>query len=62
MHDTMITDQQPSRPRNRRFGRIAIASMAAVSLLGLSGCVTDPNTGERSISRAAIGGAGGWAG
>ena len=56
---TMITDQQPPRPRNRRFARVAIASMAAVSLLGLSGCVTDPNTGERKISRAAIGGTGG---
>lgn len=35
------------------------ASLAAVSLLGLSACVTDPNTGERKISRAAIGGVGG---
>lgn len=59
MHLPMITDQQSPRPRNRRFARVAIASMAAVSLLGLSGCVTDPNTGQRSVSRAAIGGAGG---
>jgi outer membrane protein OmpA-like peptidoglycan-associated protein len=39
--------------------RIFISSMAAVSMLGLSGCVTDPNTGERRVSRTAIGGVGG---
>ena len=39
--------------------RILISSLAAVSLIGLSGCVTDPNTGERHISRTAIGGIGG---
>lgn len=32
------------------------AAIAAVSLIGVSGCVTDPNTGERKVSRAAIGG------
>ncbi|PZU16010.1 MAG: hypothetical protein DI591_08545 [Citromicrobium sp.] len=41
--------------------RIFTASLAAVSLLGVSACVTDPNTGEQKISRAAIGGAGGTA-
>ncbi len=30
-----------------------------MSLLGLSACVTDPNTGERKVSRTAIGGVGG---
>ena len=40
---------------------IFIAGLAAVSLLGLSACVTDPNTGERRISRTAIGGVGGAA-
>jgi outer membrane protein OmpA-like peptidoglycan-associated protein len=35
------------------------ASLAAVSLVSLSACVTDPNTGERKVSRAAIGGIGG---
>ena len=40
---------------------IFIAGLAAVSLLGLSACVTDPNTGERKISRTAIGGVGGAA-
>lgn len=39
--------------------RILISSLAAASLLGLSACVTDPNTGERHISRTAIGGVGG---
>ena len=41
--------------------RMFTASLAAVSLLGVSACVTDPNTGEQKISRAAIGGAGGTA-
>ena len=39
--------------------RILVSCLAAVSLLGLSACVTDPNTGERKISRTAIGGVGG---
>jgi outer membrane protein OmpA-like peptidoglycan-associated protein len=39
--------------------RIFIACLAAGSLLGVSACVTDPNTGERKISRTAIGGVGG---
>ena len=41
--------------------RIIVSSLAAVSLLGVSACVTDPNTGERHVSRTAIGGAGGAA-
>jgi len=39
--------------------RIFVSGLAAVSLLGLSACVTDPNTGERKVSRTAIGGVGG---
>jgi len=39
--------------------RIFISSLAAVSLLGVSACVTDPNTGERYASRTAIGGVAG---
>lgn len=35
------------------------ASLAAISLLGLSACVTDPNTGKKTASRTAIGGIGG---
>lgn len=41
--------------------RIAVASLAALSLVSLSACVTDPNTGERKVSRTAIGGVGGAA-
>ncbi len=39
--------------------RMLVASFAAVSLLTVSACVTDPNTGERKVSRTAIGGLGG---
>ena len=42
-----------------RKPRIFVAAVASVSLLGLSGCVTDPNTGERHVSRTAIGGVAG---
>lgn len=42
-----------------RKSRVIISSLAAVSLMGVSGCVTDPNTGERKVSRTAIGGLGG---
>ena len=35
--------------------RIVVASVAAVSMLSLSACVTDPNTGQRYASRTAIG-------
>ena len=39
--------------------RLLGASLAALSLASLSACVTDPNTGERKVSRTAIGGVGG---
>ena len=39
--------------------RILLSSVAALSLIGTSACVTDPNTGEKKISRTAIGGVGG---
>lgn len=39
--------------------RILLSSVAALSLLGTSGCVTDPNTGQQKVSRTAIGGVGG---
>lgn len=42
-----------------KTSRLLASGLAAVALLGMSGCVTDPNTGERKISRTAIGGAGG---
>ncbi|MET1754029.1 OmpA family protein [Novosphingobium sp. RD2P27] len=39
--------------------RLLTSAAAALSLVAVSGCVTDPNTGERKISRTAIGGTGG---
>lgn len=39
--------------------RILVATLASVSLLSLSACVTDPNTGEQKVSRAVLVGAGG---
>ncbi|KPH57409.1 OmpA family protein [Novosphingobium aerophilum] len=39
--------------------RLLTSAVAALSLVAVSGCVTDPNTGERKVSRTAIGGAGG---
>lgn len=40
--------------------KILVSTTAAAALVGTtSACVTDPNTGERTISRAAIGGIGG---
>ena len=44
-----------------KTSRLIVTGFAAASLLGLSACVTDPNTGERHVSRTAIGGAGGAA-
>ncbi|WP_095012428.1 OmpA family protein [Tsuneonella mangrovi] len=37
------------------------AAIAALSLVAVSGCVTDPNTGQQKVSRTAIGGIGGAA-
>ena len=42
-----------------KTSRILISSLCAVSLVSLSACVTDPNTGERKVSRTAIGAGGG---
>lgn len=42
-----------------KTNRVLISALAAVSLVSLSACVTDPNTGERTVSRTAIGGVGG---
>ncbi len=39
--------------------RLFVSSLAALSLVTVSGCVTDPNTGEKKVSRTAIGGVGG---
>ncbi len=42
-----------------KTSRLLVSSVAALSMVGLSACVTDPNTGERKISRTALGGVGG---
>lgn len=39
--------------------RLLVSGFAVFSLLTVSACVTDPNTGERKVSRTAIGGVGG---
>ena len=39
--------------------RLLVSSFAALSLVTVSGCVTDPNTGEKKVSRTAIGAGGG---
>jgi len=39
--------------------RILVSSLAVLSLVTVSACVTDPNTGEQKVSRTAIGGVGG---
>ena len=40
-----------------KLSRIFLSSTAALALVTTSGCVTDPNTGERKASRTAIGAA-----
>ncbi len=39
--------------------RLFVSSLAALSLVTVSACVTDPNTGEKKVSRTAIGAGGG---
>ncbi len=39
--------------------RLLVSGFAALSLVTVSACVTDPNTGEQKVSRTAIGAAGG---
>ena len=38
-----------------KMRRVVLSSLCAVSLVGTSACVTDPNTGQRKVSRTAIG-------
>ena len=40
-----------------KTSRILLSGTAALALLGTSACVTDPNTGEKKISRTVLGGA-----
>lgn len=42
-----------------KIRRVLVSSLCAVSLVSLSACVTDPNTGNQKISRTALGGGGG---
>ncbi|MFN3509994.1 MAG: glycine zipper domain-containing protein, partial [Tsuneonella troitsensis] len=44
-----------------QISRKITAGFAVLSMLTVSACVTDPNTGEQKVSRAAIGGLGGAA-
>lgn len=44
-----------------KLKQAAAALIAGISLVTLSACVTDPNTGEQKISRTVLGGAGGAA-
>ena len=44
---------------NMNKHRWLISGLAASALLATSACVTDPNTGKKTISRTAIGGVGG---
>jgi outer membrane protein OmpA-like peptidoglycan-associated protein len=39
----------------RRLGRCCVAGVAGVAMLAISGCTTDPYTGEKQISKTAIG-------
>jgi outer membrane protein OmpA-like peptidoglycan-associated protein len=39
--------------------RLLVSSFAALSVVTLSACVTDPNTGQQKVSRTAIGAVGG---
>lgn len=39
--------------------RLLVSSLAALSLVTVTACVTDPNTGEKKVSRTAIGAGGG---
>jgi len=39
--------------------RVLVSSLAVAALLSTSACVTDPNTGEKKVSRTAIGSGGG---
>lgn len=42
-----------------KTSRLLTSATAVMALVTVSACVTDPNTGERKVSRTAIGGAGG---
>jgi outer membrane protein OmpA-like peptidoglycan-associated protein len=54
--------KRPKRENNMRMNRSIIAAASLGALALTSGCVTDPETGNRTISKAAIGGLGGVVG
>lgn len=60
-----MPDTQPavSALPNRLTGKrkVIATALASLSLVSLSACVTDPNTGEQKVSRTVLGGAGGAA-
>ena len=54
-----IRGQPTIRGKIMKKTRFYVSSFAALSLLSVSACVTDPNTGQKKVSRTAIGGVGG---
>ena len=54
-----IRGQPTIRGKIMKKTRFYVSSFAAFSLLSVSACVTDPNTGQKKVSRTAIGGVGG---
>jgi len=46
-------------PKAMNRSRVFTSAAAVLALVSVSACVTDPNTGERKVSRTAIGGVGG---
>src|SRR3546814_1918492 len=47
------------RERKMNSRTIKLTILTSIGAIALTGCVTDPVTGERKISKAAIGGVGG---
>jgi outer membrane protein OmpA-like peptidoglycan-associated protein len=58
----LIEKRTKKRENNMRMNRSIIAAASLSALALTSGCVTDPETGNRTISKAAIGGLGGVVG
>jgi len=54
-----IARLQKERDREMNKPRLIVSSLAALSLVTVTACVTDPNTGEKKVSRTAIGAGGG---
>ena len=54
-----VAEEAEEEHPEMKNSRLIVSSLAALSLVTVSGCVTDPNTGERKVSRTAIGAGGG---